>query len=299
MPTFVESKRYKDTRSKREVIGQMLDYAANGHYYWSKDEIREYATQSAVANGLTIEEEIKRLQPEEPDSVDVFFQRIQDNLREGQVRLVFFMEEAPQELKSIVDFLNKQMERSEVLIVEARQYESQGNRIVVPVLFGFTEEARLIKKTVSVTSSQGRKKWDKESFFNDAKQNLTETQFTSVKRLFEKAQELKCEINWGTGKISGSYSAKWPHLSRYSLFTVYSDGVLSLNFGNFHDTDKQKEFQSFLKYLVTDKLRLSVRDDYQKRYPTYPINLWADKLEDLLNLLDMIIDKYPETISLV
>jgi len=36
--------------------------------------------------------------------------------------LIFFMEEAPNELKSIVEFLNSQMERTEVLVVEAKQY---------------------------------------------------------------------------------------------------------------------------------------------------------------------------------
>jgi hypothetical protein len=119
MPTFIECKRYRDTRAKREVVGQMLEYAANGHYYWSKDEMRTYAEQAAKKNGMSLEEEIKRLQPEEPESVDGFFQHVQDNLREGQIRLVFFMEEAPPELKSVVDFLNKQMERTEVLLVDA------------------------------------------------------------------------------------------------------------------------------------------------------------------------------------
>jgi len=35
-PTFVECKRYADTRSRREVVGQMLEYAANGHHYWDR-----------------------------------------------------------------------------------------------------------------------------------------------------------------------------------------------------------------------------------------------------------------------
>ena len=39
MPTFIECKRYNDTRVKREVVGQMLEYAANGHYYWSKGTV--------------------------------------------------------------------------------------------------------------------------------------------------------------------------------------------------------------------------------------------------------------------
>ena len=93
VPTFIECKRYKDTRAKREVVGQMLEYAANGHYYWSKEDMRNYAEQAAEKNGISLEEEIKRLQPEEPESVDSFFQHVQDNLREGQVRLVFFAQQ--------------------------------------------------------------------------------------------------------------------------------------------------------------------------------------------------------------
>ena len=97
------------------------------------------------------------------------------------------MEEAPAELKSVVDFLNKQMERSEVLLVEARQYEHQGIKIIAPTLFGYTEEARQVKKTVSVTIGQ-RKQWDKESFFNDARDRLTEKQVNSLKSLLDKSQ---------------------------------------------------------------------------------------------------------------
>lgn len=128
----------------------MIEYAANGHYYWSKEEMRSYAEQSARTNNLSLEEELRRLQPEKTETTDEFFQHVQENLREGQVRLVFFMEESPPELKSLVDFLNKQMERAEVLLVEARQHEYDGKRIVAPTLFGYTEEARQVKRTISV-----------------------------------------------------------------------------------------------------------------------------------------------------
>ena len=88
MPTFIECKRFNDTRSRREVVGQMFEYAANGHHYWTKEELREYAEETANQNGISLNEEIQRLQPEDTDTVDVFFQRLQDNLRErkrGQV----------------------------------------------------------------------------------------------------------------------------------------------------------------------------------------------------------------------
>ena len=292
MPTFIECKRYSDTRAKREVVGQMLEYAANGHYYWSKEDMRNYAEQVAKKNGMTLEEEIKRLQPEEPETVDEFFQHVQDNLREGQIRLVFFMEESPVELKSVVEFLNKQMERSEVLIVEARQYEYEGTKIVTPVLFGFTEEARQVKKTVSVTTGQ-KKKWDKESFFNDARGRLKAEEVNSIKLLLDKSQELKGELSWGTGKTCGSFSTKWPHLGANTVLSVYSDGRLTINFGNFDKNSKQHDFLALLKDKLVNELGFSVPEDYERRYPSYQIEEWSVKIKELLNVLALILKEFP------
>src|SRR3954453_20999343 len=41
IPTIVEVKRSSDTRIRREVVGQMLDYAANGVVYWPLEQLRE------------------------------------------------------------------------------------------------------------------------------------------------------------------------------------------------------------------------------------------------------------------
>ena len=40
VPTLVEVKRSSDTRIRREVVGQMLDYAANSFAYWPVGSIR-------------------------------------------------------------------------------------------------------------------------------------------------------------------------------------------------------------------------------------------------------------------
>ena len=65
MPTFIECKRFEDTRSRREVVGQMLEYAANGHYYWDKEMIRDLAEKSAQNSGISLEESLHKLQPEQ------------------------------------------------------------------------------------------------------------------------------------------------------------------------------------------------------------------------------------------
>jgi hypothetical protein len=111
IPTFVECKRFTDTRSRREIVGQMLEYAANGHYYWTRDALRDFAADSAARQGTNIDDAVQKLRPTDECTSDGLFERVQQNLREGQLRIIFFLEESPMELRSVVDFLNKQMER--------------------------------------------------------------------------------------------------------------------------------------------------------------------------------------------
>jgi len=292
MPTFIECKRYEDSRSRREVIGQMLDYAANGHYYWTKGDMRDLAEENASAKGLTLDEAIQNLQPDDNLGVDDFFQRLEDNLREGQVRLVFFLEESSMELTSVVDFLNKQMERSEVLIVEARQYLHKGTKIVVPTLFGYTEEARQVKRTVTVTSGP-RKKWDEEAFFADAKSALDKGQMIALHRLFDFFQSVSDRVGWGTAKKYGSVGVFINAISSTRpIIYLLSNGSFYIQYGYSQRSDKERLFYADLKKFVELEVGLMAPDDYEKRYPRYDIEEWVSKTDILLEGLKKLVQKY-------
>ena len=167
MPTFVECKRCADTRARREIVGQMLEYAANGHHYWTREQLVQLAEQTARDRNQTLDGMLTALRPTDDLSADEFFERVHENLRQGRLRVVFFLERSPFELRSVVDFLNKQMERSEVLLVEARQYQANGMRVIAPTLFGYTEQARQVKRATS-GERKTRRGWDKDSFLADA-----------------------------------------------------------------------------------------------------------------------------------
>lgn len=70
IPTFVECERASDTRNRREVLAQMLDYAANGITYWSVDRLRQAAAQTPrdellkVTLRTTLEGEVLRAYPD-------------------------------------------------------------------------------------------------------------------------------------------------------------------------------------------------------------------------------------------
>lgn len=54
IPTLVEVKRSGDTRIRREVVGQMLDYAANGIVYWPADRLRAEFEARCERDGLDL-----------------------------------------------------------------------------------------------------------------------------------------------------------------------------------------------------------------------------------------------------
>jgi hypothetical protein len=60
-PTFVEVKRSSDTRIRREVVGQMLDYAANARIYWPKDKSRALAAEVRQYEGKSVRALVPRV----------------------------------------------------------------------------------------------------------------------------------------------------------------------------------------------------------------------------------------------
>lgn len=145
-PTFVEVKRSSDTRIRREIVGQMMDYAANAQAYWPQDRIRALAADNH--GGL---EELDTylasfLELDDPtqsgSALEGYWKAVEKNLREGEVRLLFVADTIPTELRRIIEFLNEHMPRVEVLGVEIRQYAGENVRALVPRVVGQTESAR-------------------------------------------------------------------------------------------------------------------------------------------------------------
>lgn len=84
MPTFVECKRSTDTRGRREVVAQMLDYADNGVAYWSIDHIRR-AFEASCTEKLPVDTLAEFIRQGDSDGLtyptpEEFWQRVHENL---------------------------------------------------------------------------------------------------------------------------------------------------------------------------------------------------------------------------
>lgn len=139
VPTLVEVKRSSDTRIRREVVGQLLEYAANGAHYWPAEELRALHEAGCAVRGEDAAEVVRMLVG--PDvEVDEWWSRVETNLRLGRLRLVFVAEVISRELRRIIEFLNEQMTITDVLGVEIRQYVDIGGeyQALIPRLIGQT-----------------------------------------------------------------------------------------------------------------------------------------------------------------
>jgi hypothetical protein len=117
---FVEVRRSGDTRLRREVVGQMLDYAANASAYWDAGLLRS-GFESRFDSTKAADDELAAFIEEELEPSE-FWEAVAANLKKRRLRLVFVADRIPAELRSIVEFLNEQLELTEVIAVDVKQY---------------------------------------------------------------------------------------------------------------------------------------------------------------------------------
>jgi len=138
VPILIEVKRRSDTRIRREVVGQLLDYAASGIQFWTIGQIRDEYEKNIGKSGagsladIGIEDEEK------------FWQDVEANLRIGKIRLLFIADEIPMSLQAIIEFLNNQMDKTEVYGIEIKQFDDKdGLKAYVPNVVGRTASDRI------------------------------------------------------------------------------------------------------------------------------------------------------------
>ena len=159
IPTLLEVKRGENSQVRREVVGQMMDYAAHWTTTWSIDEIRQTFENNEDDPEMALS---ALLQDDEPDA-DAFWENVAINLTAKRLRLLFLADKIPDELTRVVEFLNEEMPRIEVLAVEIKQFmaESSNARTLVPRIIG-----RLSAKPASRSGRAPQVQQTKEEFLD-------------------------------------------------------------------------------------------------------------------------------------
>jgi hypothetical protein len=226
IPTLIEVKRSSDTRIRREVIGQMLDYAANAVVYWPVEVLRARFEERCKEHGAEPAKELETFLGTWSGH-DEFWQRVKTNLQAGRVRMVFVADEVPSELRRIVEFLNGQMAPAEVLAVEIKQFVGQGLKTLVPRVIGQTAEATRRKGGPRPVEKQ----WDEPSFLETLTQRHGTQDAEVARTILSWAKQNALRIWWGRGAKDGSFFCilNWRG-NKNSVISVWTYGRLEILF---------------------------------------------------------------------
>jgi hypothetical protein len=291
VPTIVEVKRSSDSRIRREVVGQMLDYAANAVVYWPIETLRSAFEGRCQREGIDSEGEVIALIGPDADPEE-FWKRAEVNLQAGRVRLVFVADVVPAELRRVVEFLNGQMNPAEVLAIEVKQFVGEGLKTLVPRVIGYTAEAEVRKRP----RGEGRQ-WDQHSFMEALRAHVGTDAVTGMKRLLEWAELRGLRFSWGRGKVHGSFIPVFDTNDRsYYPICAYSHGRVEIQFLHmnqppFDDLDHRRE----LLRRLNDLPNVSLPDDaITRRRPSIPLSqLGTDP--DLARGFEQVIDWFFDT----
>ena len=269
IPTFVEVKRSTDTRIRREVVAQMLDYAANAVAYWPVEKIRELYEARFENSDIEPLSELEM----SPDEADSYWEKVDSNLRLGKLRLLFVADEMPSSLQRIIEFLNDQMTNTEVLGLEIKQFISKGNeRILVPKIIGKTQAA------VQAKSRSGFA-WTEETYFEHIRKHSGAEAEEVCRKALKAFQDLGCRIYWGRGAVYPSFVPIYDGLRKHQLGAFYSynqTATIEIYLKHlkepYNQAEKQRELQR--KFNSIDGIIIS--DDKLFKRPTFDYTVLAD-----------------------
>jgi len=282
VPTFVETKRSTDTRIRREIVGQMLDYAANAKQYWPIGHLRSMAVAQygGADRAEAAIQKILGLESGEDAIADLeaYWNKVEDNLRHGRVRLIFMADRLPPELRRVIEFMNDQMEDAEVLGIELSQYVGSDLKALVPRVIGQTEATRQ-KKTQTPPS---RKRLTQQEFLD----NCPEEVRAFFTRAIAESQQRGMQVYWGTT----GFSLRAPDTTgkRVTLFYGFPPGVISKDsavaqgyVASIEDVQSREQVR---------KRFLKIPGTTQSGQYTVTLELNARTLENAVKLLEVVWD---------
>jgi hypothetical protein len=182
--TLVETKLMQNPESRREVIGQIIEYGAYALERWEISQLRQYASEYWQGQGAELDAILLGAFGEDLD-LEGFWSIVEQNLQQGRFRLIIATDELRAEVRRMIEFLNREMRNVEVLGLEWKFYgEEQQAIVIVPRLIGQTQ-INIDKKAMG-SGTNGRAVLWKVQILRDAIQQIQDSR---LRENFEKILE--------------------------------------------------------------------------------------------------------------
>src|SRR6266705_5895147 len=168
---IVECKLATNPEIRREVIGQILEYAA---FLWQMP-YEDFDRLFAKRKEKTLKESFAEKMPEGWEC-DVFRTRLTENLKNGNFHLIIAVDQMNEQLQEIIAYLCRDGAGVRLQSIELQLHSEGDTEVLVPQLHPeFT------------SGGEGRKRvsWDYQGFLADADQMLKQEEVKALRSLYE------------------------------------------------------------------------------------------------------------------
>lgn len=171
--------------------------------------------------------------------------------------------------------------KKDTMVIEFKTYQKDSKMI-----YAFTP---LALEKVPPKGKEERKQWNEQSFLEDAKTRLSDKHYKAVELLYDFSRKHADEISWGTGVGHASFNPKFFNISKRSLYSVYSDGVLTLNFEWLNDSHMARKYRDSFMAALSKIKGIQIPQDYKERRPSVPVDKWAPIVNEIIKVVQNLI----------
>jgi len=213
--TIVETKLWRNPEARREVVGQIIDYAKEISH-WTFDEldqkVRTY-NKTARKSALGVIDTLRTLEDIREEDESKIIDAITRHLQRGRFLLLVVGDGIRESVEAMADFLGQTPQLHFTLaLVELQIYRMGQDRIVIPQVVMRTREVvraiiqieggtvQQIKVELdndpAATTRKSRRTLSEQDFFEELSQHAQKDEVEFATQIMHDFQDIGCEIQW-------------------------------------------------------------------------------------------------------
>lgn len=256
--TIVETKLWRNPEARREVVGQIIDYAKDLNK-WDYEKLNKEVSlyhQNTIGKPIGIIEKLKEVHPVEEEDEPAIIDNISRNLSQGRFLLLIAGDGIRESVEAMMEYLGQTPQLNfSLALVELQVYElvtsAEKLLLVVPQIITRTKEiVRAVvhvqgtetsnvkvdldldvdeAKSKSVKSTNKRIFLSEQDFFNIISNNLNPENIKLLDKLIDRLKSLGCFIQPRSSSITIRLHDPSGSGQKLSLLTITTSGNIYIS----------------------------------------------------------------------
>jgi len=288
---FIIEVKLNYNNDKRKIIGQIIDYGGSILSKISADKKTNEKINEKWFKNLferiqeridnKFEDIVKKEFSFSKDDYNNFFENFKQNLIENKAVYYIVMDEIDEKLVNNVRLLHSYTNPMySIILFEIKKYRQDDSVLYASKRYEF-------ELPDDTRKSSKRTKWNKKRFFEALDSNFDNVDEKEViVNFYDWANKKFDNITFGTGSIDGSANMKLNKFSKRSVFTLWSKGTISFQFGWLDDTKETITKTNILR----EKIEKLFEGLDTIKYPSVKFEDWKDKVDEIQKILGEVLE---------